>query len=378
MTLARSETGKPAYAVIGATTTGLSPTHDVVEDLAIVRIDEAGGLVDEWTTTLDDGTFAHQGMHVRNLLSQMAVVTHNDRLAVEMLRRSLTRSGWDVPSIAQVTTLEASFTYLPRLNRRRLGDCCTAAGVPGPDGTAAGQAHATAQLLVRFIAGAPGVAAVQDLTGVTLRAWVYPWPEHPTRGAVPQRATRHSARPVIPSVRLEHLNSRQLADGADGTFGHERAYLTLLADALAGGRILDPDPGLHDVPPVLRTLGDVATLLHVPDLARVHRMFINALVAQAIDEDRYAQEIRQELFRLATLLGVPWSVILEPIVEATPLDFPKVVDNTGAAPTPAAPAGVGPTAIRAWAAEAGYVIDPEEKIPWNVVRAFEEAQKEQN
>lgn len=375
MTLARSRTGKPAYAVVGLTTTGLDPDRDTLHDLAVIRLDESGGVVDDWSTTLDDGTFADQGRHVRHLLSQMAVVTHNGRLGIEMLRRTLIRAGWDVPAVAQVTTLDASFTYLPRLGRRRLADCATAAGVSGPDGTAAGDAATTAELLVRFLAGAPGVAQVQDLTGVTLRAWVYPWPEHPTRGVTPRRATPRPAGVPAP-VTFDHLNALRLADGATGTYGHEHAYLTLLAEALATGRIREDggDAGATTVDVLTR----VADVLHVPDLARVHRLFVNHLIARAIEEDRYAQEDRQELFRLASLLGVPWSVVLEPIIEATPLDFPKVVDNTGAAPVPTTSYGAGPKAIRAWAADHGYVIEPEEKIPWDVVRAFEEAQEEQN
>ncbi|GAA1856109.1 hypothetical protein [Myceligenerans crystallogenes] len=387
MTLARSDTGKPAYAVAGITTTGLDPDRDTVRDLAVLRLDERGGFVDEWHTTLDDGAFADQGLTVRNLLSQMAVVTHNGRLGVEMLRRALARAGWEVPALAQVTTLEASFAYLPRLGRRRLADCCTAAGVSGPDGTAPGEARSTAELLARFISPVPGVAPVRDLTSVTLRAWVYPWPEHPSRGIVPLRATRRRPAPAPPAVPLRHLNARQLADGVAGTFGHEHAYLSLLADALATGRLRESDAAGGNgrratngaaSSSALRTLGQVAALLHVPDLARVHRLFVNTLVAQAIDEDRYAQEERQELFRLASLLGVPWSVVLEPIVEATPLDFPKIVDNTGAAHVPTVTRGASPKVIRAWAAEQGYVIEPEEKIPWNVVRAFEEAHEEQN
>ncbi|GAB4085540.1 hypothetical protein GCM10028784_21700 [Myceligenerans cantabricum] len=386
MTLARSDIGKPAYAVLGITTTGLDLERDTVSELSVLRLDERGGLVDEWDSILDDGTFADQGTRLRNLLNQMAVVTHNGRLGVEMLRRILGRAGWDVPAIAQVTTQEASFTYLPRLGRRRLADCCTAAGVTGPDDTGRGEARATAELLVRFIAGVAGVAPVPELTSVTLRAWVYPWPERQTRAAA-QRQRRRETPPAAPVITFEHLNARQLADGAVGTFGHEHAYLSLLADALGHGHIPEPPGGSRNgrrstngagSAATLRTLGEVAALLHVPDLARVHRLFINALIAQAIGEDRYAQEERRELFRLATVLGVPWSVVLEPIVEATPLDFPKVVDNAGSSDRPAAATGAGPKAIRAWAANNGYVIEPEEKIPWNVVRAFEEAREEQN
>lgn len=389
MTLARSDTGTPAYAVLGMVTSGIDLDRDTVRDLAVVRLDEQGGLVDEWATTLDEGTFADQGAQVRELLSQMAVVTHNGRLGVEMLRRVLTRAGWDVPTIAQATTLEASFTYLPRLLRRRLADCCTAAGVTGPDGQASGEARATAELLVRFLGGVAGVPPAHELTGVTLRAWVYPWPAHPTRAAAPRPRpwVRPAPRPYGLAPAPRHLNARQLADGAAGTLGHEHAYLTLLAEEVARGRLPEPEPGARTGqsgltgftdPPALRLLEEVATVLRVDDLAAAHRDFVNTLIAQAIEEDRYAQEERQELFRLASLLGVPWSVVLEPIVEATPLDFPKVVDNTGSSRRPAAGGGAGPKAIRAWAAANGYVIAPEEKIPWNVVRAFEEAQEQQN
>lgn len=389
MTLARSDIGTPAYAVLGATTTGIDLARDTVQDLSVIRLDERGGLVDEWDTTLDDGTFADQGVHLRDLLSQMAVITHNGRFGVEMLRRVLERAGWDVPAIAQATTLEASFTYLPRLGRRRLADCCTAAGVSGPDGEAHGDARATAELLVRFLHGVAGIAPSHELTNVTLRAWVYPWPERPSRAAAPRPKpwTRPAPRPYGLAAAPLHLNARQLADGAAAASGHEHAYLTLVGETLARGRLPEPPPesrtgrvarsGAAESPAV-PMLTEIAALLRVDDLAEVHRSFINTLIAQAIAEDRYAQEDRQELFRFATLLGVPWSVVLEPIVEATPVDFPKVVDNTGSSSRPAVATGAGPRAIRAWAAANGYLIEPEEKIPWNVVRAFEEARDEQN
>lgn len=388
MTLARSDTGTPAYAVLGITTTGLDLGRDTVHDLAVARLDEHGGLVDEWETTLDGGTFADQGMHLRQLLSQMAVVTHNGRLGVEMLRRVLDRAGWDVPTIAQVTTLEASFTYLPRLRRRRLTDCCTAAGVAGPDSTARGETRATAGLLARFLKGVTGITPAPELTGVTLRAWVYPWPERPARAAAPRPKPwiRPAPRPYTLAAAPRRLKAWQLADGAADTSGPEHAYLILLAQALAQGRLPQaekpprsgqPGRNWHATSPALPLLDDVAALLRVDDPADVHRTFINALVAQAIEEDRYAQEERQELFGCASVLGVPWSVVLEPIVEATPVDFPKVVDNTGSSSRPAVPRGAGPRAIRAWAAANGYVIEPEEKIPWNVVRAFEQARDEQ-
>ncbi|RPF21564.1 hypothetical protein [Myceligenerans xiligouense] len=389
MTLARSDTGTPAYAVLGIATSGIDLERDTIRDLAVVRLDERGGLVDEWQTTLDDGTFADQGVHVRELLSQMAVVTHNGRLGVEMLRRVLTRAGWDVPAIAQATTLEASFTYLPRLGRRRLADCCTAAGVTGPDGEAPGEARATAELLVRFLTGVAGVPPAHELTGVTLRAWVYPWPARPARAAAPRPRPwdRPAPKPYTLAPPPRHLNARQLADGAAGTLAHEHGYLTLLAEEVALGRLPEPEPATRNRLqerdgtaglPAVRLLREVAALLRVDDLTTAHRDFVNALIAQAIEEDRYAQEERQELFRLASVLGVPWSVVLEPIVEATPIDFPKVVDNTGSSNRPAVPTGAGPKAIRAWAAANGYVIAPEEKIPWNVVRAFEEAKEQQN
>lgn len=43
-------TGAPVFAVVDVETTGLSPSHHRILELAVIRTDAAGRVVDEWTS----------------------------------------------------------------------------------------------------------------------------------------------------------------------------------------------------------------------------------------------------------------------------------------------------------------------------------------
>jgi len=138
----------PAFAVIDVETTGLSPQRDRILELAIVRLDESGAVVDEWVSRFDpegpvgathihgitqadvvgQPRFADVAPTVMAALSGLAVVAHNAKFDLAFLRNELNAAGWSVPRIAAYCTLDASYAYLPDMDRRRLVDCCWAVG----------------------------------------------------------------------------------------------------------------------------------------------------------------------------------------------------------------------------------------------------------
>jgi hypothetical protein len=99
-------------------------------------------------------------------------------------------------------------------------------------------------------------------------------------------------------------------------------------------------------------------------------------VRQAIAADRYHLEARQELWRVADTIGCPRDAVIEPIVEATPVEFPKLDDDTGAKKPTNGRSVATPAQMRAWAIANGFDVEGYIRLPWSIVRAFEEAHAE--
>ncbi|MDR7380605.1 hypothetical protein [Promicromonospora iranensis] len=372
--MARDErVGKPAYAAVSTRITGIRVAGARLREIAVVRIDERGAVVDEWSAVLHpDGAWialADVASTLRERLSQMAIVTHNGRLGIEVLRAELAHLGWQLPAFAQLTTIDASYHYLPGLVHRRLSDCCTAAGVPfegggvPPNTHPVNEARATAGLLSRFLQSGNGAPDLPELLQVTLRAWVYPWPDGPSRVAEPPRPWPGRRGPGV----LTTLAGQPLADAiADVADVHTHGYLALIAETLHDGRLTpESSGGLADAEPLYRLTPEAAT--------DIRRKFFDALVRQAIAADRYHLEVRQELWRVADTLGCPRDAVIEPIVEATPVEFPKLDDDTGAKKPTDGRRVATPAQMRAWAIANGFDVEGYIRLPWSIVRAFEEA-----
>jgi hypothetical protein len=375
--MARDErVGKPAYAAVSTRITGIRVARARLREIAVVRIDERGAVVDEWSAVLHpDGAWialADVAATLRERLSQMAIITHNGRLGIEVLRAELSHLGWQLPAFAQLTTVDASYHYLPGLVHRRLSDCCTAAGVPfdgggvPPNTSPVNEARATAGLLSRFLQSGNGTSDLPELLQVTLRAWVYPWPAAPSRAAEPPRPWPGRRGPGI----LTTLGGQPLADAISAVADvHTHGYLALVAELLQDGRLTpETSAGLADAEPLYRLTPEAA--------ADIRRKFFDALVRQAIAADRYHLEARQELWRVADTIGCPRDAVIEPIVEATPVEFPKLDDDTGAKKPTNGRSVATPAQMRAWAIANGFDVEGYIRLPWSIVRAFEEAHAE--
>ena len=141
-------------------------------ELALVTVGATGRVMDEWSTRINpQGPVGATHIHgitqadvanapvftdvlaeVTLRLRGAAVVAHNASFDLAFLRAEFARAGWKMPFLPCLCTLEASSYYLPTLQRRRLSDCCEAAGVrQGQAHAALGDAKATAGLLQHFL-----------------------------------------------------------------------------------------------------------------------------------------------------------------------------------------------------------------------------------
>ncbi|MGQ7296154.1 exonuclease domain-containing protein [Quadrisphaera sp. KR29] len=185
--------GTPGFAVLDLETTGLSPRTERVVEVAVVHVSPGGELGAQWSTLVHPGRPTVGATHVHGIrpadvrsaprfadvvaplvevLAGRVLVAHNARFDVPFLRAELERAGVLMPEVAQLCTLAESRRHLPHLLRRKLADCCAAAGVRLTGAhSALGDARATAELLACYLrAGGPDAHA-DLLRRATTTAW---------------------------------------------------------------------------------------------------------------------------------------------------------------------------------------------------------------
>jgi DNA polymerase-3 subunit epsilon len=304
--------------VIDVETTGLSPDLDRVIEIAVVRTDRFGHVVDEWCTLLDPGGpvgAAHvhgiTAADVRgaprfvdvagDLVARVAgqvVVAHNAPFDMAFLRAEFERAGWPLPQVPVLCTLEASRTYLPDLERRRLADCCWHIGTELRDAhSALADARAAAALLAHYLDPGVGNPPRDEHLRLPDDARAVPWPQVPYQ---PVRIVARAARPEIAApagalwALLDALPLSTVAE--EGAPGIATAYLELLYQVLEDG-ILTEDEA--------QSLADVAgaySLSH-EQINATHRAFLLALAHRVVEDGKVTREERAELRAAVAALG---------------------------------------------------------------------------
>jgi DNA polymerase-3 subunit epsilon len=320
----------PGFAIIDVETTGLSSGSHRVLELAIVRTDTRGHVIDEWTCRFNPqgpvGASHIHGIYDRDVaraplfvdvlpevssrLAGAAVGGHNVRFDLAFLRAEYARAGWSLPFLPSLCTLEASYTYLPQLDRRRLTDCCAATGIGIQHAhSALGDARATATLLRSYLDPHYGLPPHPDHLAIATQGLAITWPTRPGGArppvaSLPPRVQRKVQQPAVQSPSLISLLGRlHLADALDdGAPEGSLPYLELLAEVLEDGVLSDDERA---------SLSDLAGLYGLDAVARgaAHRGFILALAHLAFDDGKVSRAERAELTGVAALLDVPKAAV---------------------------------------------------------------------
>ncbi|WP_284760486.1 3'-5' exonuclease [Curtobacterium sp. MEB011] len=241
-------------------------------------------------------------------IAGLPVIAHNAKFDLAFLRAELTAAGWDAPWVASYCTLEASYAYLPQMDRRRLVDCCWATGVTLDNAhSALGDARATAGLVRAYIATNGGPDAVLLEAQATAQATA--WPSGPSRtpDTVTERQARSSVRsaplritpgrPATPPL-LAQVSAMSLLEVIEeGAPVGTTAYLEQLFEALEDGDISE------DESVALQELC-AAYELSPADIAAAHEAFLLALAHRAVDDGHVSHAERRELKSIASLLSV--------------------------------------------------------------------------
>ncbi|WP_158853027.1 exonuclease domain-containing protein [Saccharothrix deserti] len=174
------------YAVVDVETTGFAARgSDRIVEVAVVRLDSAGRVTDEWCTLLNPGrdlgpqhvhriraadvwhapTFAQAAGALASRLAGRVVVAHNLSFDARFLTAEFARMGVDLP-VTGLCTMRLADRYLPHRVGRSLRACCEAAGVVLESAhSALYDARATARLFAHYLGfGAPEAEAVPHVS----------------------------------------------------------------------------------------------------------------------------------------------------------------------------------------------------------------------
>ena len=319
------------FAVFDVETTGLVARRDRVVEIAVVRTDPFGRIVDDWTTLLNpEGPVGATHIHgitaadVRRAptfidiagelslrLAGRALVAHNARFDLSFLSMEYHRAGWTMPNLPYLCTLDASSVYLSELARRRLSDCCWAAGID-VDGahSALGDARATAGLLSYYLHPArPPRNEHMRLPASAVNIQWPPMPHHAVTLAT--RKTNHvAATPAAPGQLAALLDDLPLSSAMEeGAPPQASAYLELLAEALEDGILTAKEA---------ESLTEVARIyaLTRQQINDAHRGFLLALAHKAIEDGKVTRAEREDLLAVATALSFSDGIVKAVLDEA--------------------------------------------------------------
>lgn len=131
------------FAVVDVETTGLSPTTDRVIEIAVVRCDPTGAIVDEWSTLVDPGrdpgathihgitaadldgapTFDAIADELLERLDGHMVTAHNLSFDESFLANELRTASTDLPDAPSLCTLELARHVLTEQRKHTLAAC---------------------------------------------------------------------------------------------------------------------------------------------------------------------------------------------------------------------------------------------------------------
>lgn len=298
------------YAVVDVETTGLNAGgNDRVIEVAVVQMNAAGDITDEWATLVnpgrDLGPAAVHGIRaadarqappfesiaptVVSLLSERAMVAHNLPFDARFLAAEFGRIGIGTPlaNAHGLCTMRMAVDFLPG-TKRSLAACCGAAGVP-MDGQhdALSDARATAGLLAHYLAkdGTPPSWEVHARSAAAPA-----WPRLAPSGVSP---VFRGCASTVPGDFLARLADR-LPHSPDPTVD---SYLAVLDEVLLDRYVsLDEADSLVAI---AATLG-----MDRPAALAAHRSYLDVLIEAAWEDGEVTPDELNDLRQVAGLLGL--------------------------------------------------------------------------
>jgi len=317
------------YAVIDLETTGLHPhRHDRVVEVAVVHVDAAGKVVNEWCTlvnperdlgpqhihriraadVLDAPRFSDVAGHLAELLKGRVIVAHNLRFDARFLATEYELIGAKVPVDAHsgLCTMALADRYLPGAGRS-LADCCTRAGVELTSAhSALHDARAAAGLLTYYLCREPEPpwAHLHQLAMTSVWPALSVKPVKPVLRRATAQASEHFLSRLV--ARLPRVDD-QLAD----------AYLDMLDRALLDRHLSHSET---------EALVDFATSVGLGrvQVVELHEAHVRTLAADALADGVLSAAERADLEKVTALLGLTPAHLDKALSDPAPPPRPKL------------------------------------------------------
>lgn len=306
------------FAVTDFETTGLSPSqHHRVVEVAVVKIDVNGLVLDEFTTlvnperdmgpthvhgikardVLNAPTFAEIAGDVLLRLDGCVFVAHNASFDLSFLRSELVRMGHEIPVLPSVCTMRLARKVDSSIPSRKLGQLCEHFGIPcKADHSAYNDACATAALFSRL---ANSVCAAGSLTLDLLGADG----PLPTTIELPKlrpsgKTWKRSACIVATEQAVSYLSSlvARLPAATDLTPEVDE-YLAFLDRVLEDRRVTDEEANS------LITLASDIGLVR-EQVQSAHERYMTDLYRVALEDGHLSEGEAHDLKEVGTILGV--------------------------------------------------------------------------
>lgn len=299
------------YVAVDVETTGLDAERDRIVEVAVVRFDSHGTILDEWSTLVNPGTTEAGATHIHGIEGEWLAaaptfeviagdlgsrlvgaypVSHNTEFDWSFIEAEYERIGYELGGFNTACTLNlARALGLPG----RLGALASELGVPQSDAhTALGDARVTAGIFAHIL---PIVdrSSFESARGVT--ASDVP-PVEPSGVAVQRRQAASDTKVTNwMSGAIDRLPVRDSSSGLDPQAAD--AYLDLLARTMEDGVLV---PAEREALLIRAELSGLTT----GDLDELHREFFAGLVDGALEDNKVTQEERRDLDRAAEWLGI--------------------------------------------------------------------------
>jgi DNA polymerase III subunit epsilon len=323
-----------SIAVVDLETTGVLPSVDRVIEVGVVLLDDAGTVEDEFCTLVDPGrdigptslhgirasdvlgapTFAEVAPYLGSLLSGRVVVAHNALFDLRFLGREFGRAGMPIGLSPALCTMRLAGLY--DRSMRSLASICEAFSITNGHAHAALEdARATAIALCRLREVLGDAALINaaltvefDLDGSYVGSDLVSaddWASLVTDVVVsrrpfvdPCRSVTRTAAAVAGADRDRYLASLVSAlpelAGAPLTMA---PYLAVLDQALEDRMVT-----VHEADQLVALAGELGCgPAHVH---AAHRLYLDALATVALADDVVTESERQDLDRVAVLLGL--------------------------------------------------------------------------
>lgn len=307
------------FSVVDVETTGLFPErNDRIIEIAIVRIDFSGKVVEQYTTLVNPNrdlgpTHIHHisGAEIRgappfadvagDVLARLAGTVfagYFPHFDFRFLKSEVKRLGHDIPSVGLLCVNELARDVAPDLPGRKLEACCKYFGVPLADAhSALADAVATANLLhqcfnetslnVPTLLGHLDIGPFPSATDI--------WPGLKMNGKTYTRANAALATRAEPNYTAKLISSLPLVTKTDGNLNRYHALL----DRVLEDRIITPE----ETGRLFRLALDEG--ISQERAVEAHHEYMRDLVLVALADNVITEKEEADLRHVSRLLSIP-------------------------------------------------------------------------